>query len=215
MVLDSDTAAAEAWVARLPATPWITRTAQGRHRFYRLADGTDAPSNRVRLLACGLDRKCGGGYVVAPGSIHWSGVLYEAEGDWTVPLAELPCYDPAWFPQKEILRAAPLAAPLDGATDVVKRAKAYVAKVPPAIEKQGGNAHTYRLCCVLLRDFALSKGEAMACLLDWNLTCSPPWSAVELEELLDHAEVYARGSHGSKLQAQAPRSTGRLLWRGA
>jgi len=40
VALDSDTPVADKWAAEsLPQTPWITRTAKGHHRFYRLKDG--------------------------------------------------------------------------------------------------------------------------------------------------------------------------------
>jgi len=216
VALDSDTPAAEEWAAQLPPTPWVTATAKGRHRFYRLPENVDAPSNKVRVLACGLDRKAAGGYVVAPGSIHWTGTIYEAEGDWTVPLADLPLYNPKWFPEREILRPASMAAPILPCTDVIRRAKAYLKAIPPAVSDEGGNSHTYRVCCVLLRDFALTPDEAMACLIDWNLTCAPPWSSDELKEILKHAETYAKGSTGAKLQQDRPQAaqSSKLLWRG-
>lgn len=212
VVLDADTPEAEQWMERITPTPWVTRTAKGTHSFYRLPDSLEPPPNKVRILACGLDRKSAGGYVVAPGSVHWTGVIYEALGDWSTPMIELPAYDPRWFPEAKPLRQAPMAAPLNPSTDVMKRAQGYLRGIPPAVSGQGGNVHTYRVCCILTRDFALCKMDAFSALLDWNLTCSPPWTADELEEILDHAVSYASGQAGSKLAVAAPVKAGGLAW---
>lgn len=212
VVLDSDTPAADEWAREsLPATPWITQTAKGHHRFYRLKDEEPAPSNKVRVLACGLDRKANGGYVVAPGSIHWTGVVYEAIGDWSVPLHDLPVYDARWFPEpKRIAKPAPRAI-LTPDSNPVRRAMAYLRNVPPAIQGEGGDAHTYRVACILVRDFNLSEGDALAAILDWNLTCSPPWDVDDLEAKIRNASRYGTGDYGSKLNAP-PASSGGLRW---
>lgn len=210
VVLDSDTPAADEWAAEsLPQTPWITRTAKGHHRFYRLKDEEQAPSNKVRVLSCGLDRKANGGYVVAPGSVHWTGVIYEPLGDWTTPIHELPVYDARWFPEpKRIMRPAPQA--IQRGDGPVRRAIAYLRNVPPAIQGAGGDAHTYRVACILVRDFDLSEGDALAAMMDWNQTCSPPWDADDLEAKLRNAARYGTGGFGSK-NVEAPRPSG-LRW---
>jgi hypothetical protein len=81
--LDSDTPEAEVWAqANLSETPWVTRTARGKHRYYRLVAPSRVPTDNKPFP--GLDRKARG-YVLAPGSWHFSGeVEYEPEGDWEV-----------------------------------------------------------------------------------------------------------------------------------
>src|SRR5262245_15394145 len=74
--------------------------------------------------------------------------------------------------------------PTIGATD---RARAYLAKVPQAIQGQGGDRATYRLCCVLVNDFALSEAEAWPLLVEWNLRCLPQWSESTLRTKLRSA----------------------------
>ena len=55
-----------------------------------------------------VDVKADNGYVIAPGSTHGSGVVYEAIGDWSAEaLAGLPVYDPAWIPAKPARRPRP------------------------------------------------------------------------------------------------------------
>lgn len=81
------------------------------------------------------------------------------------------------------------------------RARAYAAKVPGAISGQGGHSTTYDLARVLVHDFALSRDEAMRIFLDWNTSCSPPWSQRELEHKLSQAETKPHQTpRGSKLR---------------
>ena len=44
----------------------------------------------------------------------------------------------------------------------------YLAAVPPAIAGQHGDVHTFRVCCRLVRGFALDDDEALAVLGGWN-----------------------------------------------
>lgn len=205
VVLDSDTAEADAWaMANLPQTPWITRTAKGHHRFYRLQAGDTAPTNRVRILACGLDRKANGGYVVAPGSIHYTGVTYTALGDWAVPIQDLPLYDAGWFLEPRQTNQ-PARQPAQQGDSAVQRARAYLHRVPPAIQGSGGDDHTYQVACIVVRDFGLSHGDALAVLGEWNNTCSPPWEMADLDAKIRSALRNGKGEIGSKLATSSNR----------
>ncbi len=54
-------------------------TAQGRHYYYRQAAGAPIGNGRGRLAGRGIDIRGGGGhggYVVGPGSVHQTGVVY-------------------------------------------------------------------------------------------------------------------------------------------
>jgi hypothetical protein len=74
----------------LPETPCV-RTSQGFHYYYRHPEV--AVKNQVRLLP-GLDIRTTGGYVVAAGSTHRSGVVYE----WALHPEEFPLADcPTWL----------------------------------------------------------------------------------------------------------------------
>ena len=74
-----------------------------------------------------------------------------------------------------------------GATAVTERARKYLAKMPPAISGQGGHDATFRAACVLVLGFGLSTSEALGLLLEWNLSCQPPWSERELQHKVDDA----------------------------
>lgn len=81
----------------------------------------------------------------------------------------------------------------------VERAKRYLASVPPAIAGQHGDVHTFRVCCRLVRGFALDDAQALDVLAEWNARCQPPWSADELLDKLRRAARYGREPVGGLL----------------
>jgi hypothetical protein len=82
------------------------------------------------------------------------------------------------------------------------RARRYLAGTPPAIAGRHGDVHTFRVCCRLIRGFALPEADAFGLLLEWNERCEPPWSEGELRAKLRHALTYGRESIGGLLEAQ-------------
>jgi hypothetical protein len=86
--------------------------------------------------------------------------------------------------------------------DVVRRVWVYAAAFPPAIAGQHGDTQTFRLCCRLVRGFALSDNDALAVLTSWNRRCQPPWSERQLIAKLRHARQYGREPIGGLLERQ-------------
>jgi len=82
---------------------------------------------------------------------------------------------------------------------MIKRAKSYLRAVPPAIAGQHGDVHTFRVCCRLVRGFALSDPEALQALSEWNSQCDPPWSERELIQKLGSARRNGREPIGGLL----------------
>lgn len=70
----------------IPAT-FTVSTAQGRHFYFRQHPG-EPHGNGTGLLPAGIDVR-GRGYVIAPGSLHASGVIYTPDGP-VVPPAPAP-----------------------------------------------------------------------------------------------------------------------------
>lgn len=68
-----------------------------------------------------------------------------------------------------------------------ERARAYVAKMPVAIQGQGGSDATFAVAKKLIHDFALPEADAWHILLEYNSRCSPPWSEAELRHKLEDA----------------------------
>jgi RepB DNA-primase from phage plasmid len=79
---------------------------------------------------------------------------------------------------------------------VVERARRYVAAIPPAVTGQHGDTDTFRVCCRLVRGFALDDDDALAVLSEWNIRCEPPWSLQELRGKLQGARRYGREPFG-------------------
>jgi hypothetical protein len=82
---------------------------------------------------------------------------------------------------------------------VIDRAERYLASVPPAIAGQHGDVHTFRICCRLVRGFALDDDQALHALTEWNARCRPPWSPEELLDKLRRAARYGREPVGGLL----------------
>jgi hypothetical protein len=83
--------------------------------------------------------------------------------------------------------------------DRVVRARRYLGALPPAISGQHGDLHTFRVCCRMVRGFALSDTEALALLAEWNARCQPPWSERDLLDKLRRARRYGREPIGGLL----------------
>lgn len=89
-----------------------------------------------------------------------------------------------------------------GTTDAVERARPYLSAIPPAIAGQHGDLHTFRVCCRLVRGFALPDSDALKLLEEWNARCEPPWSERELIDKVRRARRYGREPIGGLLEAQ-------------
>lgn len=100
--------------------------------------------------------------------------------------------------QRPLADVTPMDPPADRAA-VLVRARAYVAKTPPAIEGQGGDEHTFRLCAKLARGFTLDDAEALDVLRDWNAICAPPWTERELLGKLESARRNGTEPIGGRL----------------
>jgi DNA primase RepB-like protein len=110
--------------------------------------------------------------------------------------------EPADFPAVEGAdgrREVSAASHTPWAAGAVRRAEKYLAAVPPAIACQHGDARTFRVCCRLVRGFALSDAEALGALSAWNSRCEPPWSQRELIRKLASARRYGREPVGGLL----------------
>jgi putative DNA primase/helicase len=206
VVVDGDSPAALAWMtAHLPATDMRTRTAKGEHWYFRHPGVPIRNKARIRTDEgqLQLDVRADGGFVVAPTAKHASGVTYERLGTWP-PVDQLPVFDLGW-----IVANAPNDEAQAGRTFVatdrdqlLRHARAYVAAVPPAVTGNGGDSHTFRLACKLVRGFALSDSDALTLLREWNHTCQPPWTDRELDEKIQSAHKYGTEPIGGRAVVQ-------------
>ncbi len=70
--------------------------------------------------------------------------------------------------------------------DLKRRARDYLAQLPPAVSGCRGHDTTFMAACWLVR-FGLGDADAMALLRDFNERCQPPWTEKELAHKLDDA----------------------------
>jgi hypothetical protein len=84
----------------------------------------------------------------------------------------------------------------------LERARRYLAALPPAIAGSHGDLHTFRVCCRIVRGFALDDGEALTLLQEWNTRCQPPWTDSELEQKIASARRNGREPIGGMLEAR-------------
>ncbi len=103
----------------------------------------------------------------------------------------------------------PVNVPSIRTSDILERARRYIAAIPPAVAGQLGDTATYRVCCRLVRGFDLGDDDALAVLTDWNRACEPPWSEQDLRAKLQAARRYGREPVGALLiGAHAGRRSG-------
>ena len=113
-------------------------------------------------------------------------------------------YDPAAFPAPKV-RAERNSAAVEHQVPAgwrLEYARRYLAALPPAIAGSHGDLHTFRICCRLVRGFALDDGEALGLLREWNTRCQPPWTERELEQKIASARRYGREPIGGLVRAQ-------------
>jgi hypothetical protein len=120
-------------------------------------------------------------------------------------------FRPVDFPHamRDALCSVPTTKPMEcGARrpdDIRERARRYIASIPPAVAGEHGDAATFRICCRLVRGFALDDLDALSALADWNNACSPPWSELELRAKLKAARAYGREPFGGLLAQTSSR----------
>lgn len=189
VVLDTDTAEAEAWVRQNGIdSPVVVRSGgRGLHRYFRCPEGGEVRSRSAAHGIRGLDVKGRRGYVVAAGSVHPETRRRYAylPGRELRDIGSLPLFDPAWIRDRRV-QPCPRPAVTGGCArgpGGVRNVRAYVRAIP-SIEGQGGDRACFRVACLLARA-GLGFEEALAELRDWNETNAvPPWPDRELERKL-------------------------------
>ena len=187
LVIDADTSAAAEWVRRhCPESPMRARSGGGStHHYYanplRKKIRNRQGSHRIH----GLDVRGHGGFIVLPPSVHpETGNRYRWESPFRLP-SGLPRFSPTWVYERTRRRVREVI--VDETDMLVRRARAYLAKIEPAVSGEGGHNRTFRAACVLTHKFGLTFEQAWPLLKEWNERCQPPWSDVELVHKLDDA----------------------------
>ena len=191
----------------LPPTPAITgRGGKPRsHRWY-VAEGASTRQFRDRDKSMIVELRSTGGQTLVGPSIHPdSGDQYEPLGvePAVVPSAMLLACVEALASEVRRRRHGDEPEPgrdsnpsihvstnhtFDRSPDVERRAIAYLAKCPPAIEGQGGHDTTFSVATALVHGFGLEPKRALDILLtEYNPRCEPEWKPHELEHKVESA----------------------------
>jgi hypothetical protein len=211
VVIDVDDLEALAQLERqhgkLPLGPAQRTGRDGGLQLFFAHPGEDfVVRNKVKLGGRpGVDIRGDGGSAILPPSNHVAGRLYEwieGQGPDDVPLPALPAEWVALLTEK---RAAPTEPAIEHDVPLAKRierAQKYLAKIQPAIEGNGGDAHTAQVTRTIVRGFDLDEETALRLLEDWNTGCLPPWSRAELTAKIRWAATHCRLPRGYKLTAR-------------
>lgn len=190
LVIDVD-GEGNAWAqdrsAELSIAP-CSRTANGgRHYIYRQPLG-QTWGNTCSRIAPRVDTRGNGGYIIAPPSIVDGKPYRWVEGKSLVVPAELP-EPPTWLTDSLASRPSNWVAPHQptSSPELIQRARAYIATMPPAISGSGGHNTTYTVAVALVHGFGLDDNEALGLLQEYNQRCLPAWSNRELQHKVKSA----------------------------
>lgn len=195
----------KAW-GPLPPTVTARTGGGGWHYLFKLPPGMKLRGK----LARGVDLLGAGRYFLVSPSVHPSGGVYAWEKDGhpvRTPIASAPSWllDLAHVVEAQ-REPVPSAGSNPASTNVLERARKYVAGFEPAISGQGGHTVTFKLATRLVHGFGLDEGTALALMETWNAGCQPPWKRFELVRKVREAMRKGRMDHGAL--RDAPRRTG-------
>jgi len=176
-------------------------TGRGAHGYYRVPEGVEV---RGRKLARDVDLKADGGYVVAAGSLHPSGIRYEFSN--RLEIAELPAHLPE--PEMSERTDKRLSLRNDNSTP---------------FEDDGGPIYegvrnrTLFFMALALKDGGASRASALQTLLTQNeARCKPSLDEAEIVRIVNSAFRYpVRGNRTPPEVVEALDHLKRRWWGGA
>jgi hypothetical protein len=176
----------------LPKTVEAATPSGGRHYLFKMIPGL---TNSASKLGTGLDIRAKGGQIVVAPSVT-SAPYRWVYAPWEQDIADSPEWIPDLLAPRQISDSTgvpqfPPAPPL-----VLQQAREALEKHGPAVERQGGDMHTFRAAALLVHDFALNFDEAWPLFGDWNESCEPPWSESDLRAKLNGGAKYGKRPYG-------------------
>ncbi|MGH9158370.1 MAG: DNA-primase RepB domain-containing protein [Vicinamibacteraceae bacterium] len=185
----------------LPEPSYVLHSSPNRvHVLWR---GTDFSTDHVELLQKHLATELDTDRAATPPSqmtrlVGFNNYKYARPYLVTIDYRDVDrTFTPLDFPaptrSRKALEPSPSAAHgRTSAMSPIERARRYLARVPPAIAGEHGDLRTFRVCCRLVRGFALDDDATLAVMADWNTQCQPPWNERELRDKLRRARRYGR-----------------------
>ena len=184
----------------------VTTPHNGFHYWYKMPKDREIQSGSNLYGFDGLDIRARGAYIIAPPSIVDSKEYLVTEGD-IEHIAYAPDWLFNWDAERQEQRQAMVGdygavEPGEYGDDRIARARAYVAKMPPAISQQQGHNSLLKVATKLMVDFLLTEEDAMTILReDYNPRCQPPWSEGELLHKVRDAAKNSLGKEPGTLVA--------------
>lgn len=130
-------------------------------------------------------------------------------GGWRVERLTGTAIDPTpvlALEQQPKLRVVEQPRPLSS-DERIKRAAAYLAKIPGAVSGSGGHTCTFNAVAHVLIGFDLSADDAKALILnDYNHRCDPPWSEKDIDHKIESVSKGCKRPRGYLL-TERPRVT--------
>jgi KaiC/GvpD/RAD55 family RecA-like ATPase len=188
----------------MPLPTLLINSGHGVHAYWRLTEPmTDMAKWRSIQAALA---KCLG----SDGAVKNPSRVMRLPGMMNLKASPAPCFVVEATPDRvydiaDITRIIPMSVendaprprtnghtrPVDVTDDQrIRRAAAYLERVPGAVEGEHGDLHTLKICGVIANGFDLTEDQAFCLLLSWNEKCSPPWSEPELRQKLRNAIKY-------------------------
>jgi len=188
----------------LPATFTIKSPRGGLH-FYFDGDGPTSVGTDKRGLGPKIDTRGLGGYVLIPPSViapgeyanNKEGGSYEYANK--ADIAPVPEWIGAKIAQRQERHDASDNVVLDHPSNVARARsllETYIRTGDVAVEGQGGDDRTYRLCAELA-NLGLSAERMAEVLEPWNAACVPPWEPEDLAGKIANALNYAQNEQGA------------------
>lgn len=173
---------------------WSQRTPSGGlHLIYKVkapvSQGTD-------VLGDGIDIRSRGGYIVGAGS-SIGGKSYTFDNG--VPLANAPEWIIEKCNEKVVDRRVKKTNKniKTNSKAAIKRVTEYLRRAKPAIEGQGGDERTFKVCS-RVKDLGVDEEVALTLLVEeWNPKCQPPWSVEALRDKVSNTFAYGQNEPGS------------------
>lgn len=192
----------------LPPTRVHLSPRGGGHFIFNMPTGIDV-RNRAGINGMALDARGTGGYLVLPPSRTDRGV-YSVATD--LPIADAPqcLLDLVVRPSTPAPATPSLQPSFDiGDSDRVRRARAYLDKIPGGVDGEHGSNPCLWAASVLVWGYCLDRGTARQLMGEYSARCSPPWSEKEIEHKLDDAAKGGIGKpQGWLLDAPRPERNG-------
>lgn len=146
-------------------------------------------------LGAGLDIRGVGGFIVGAGSVVERGTYGAIAGEIAIASAALIARCGEYKPKPA---TAAVIGPIDE-TAATARVRNYLATAKPAVEGDGGNAHTFAVAA-RCKDLGTDADTTLALMMEdggWNDRCTPPWDSGDLERIVQNAYQYGRNAQGS------------------